>query len=398
MMHRRAFLLSATAATVAAAKGGGVWLTYDGGRLTAIESSPFSAWSNWTAGGEPTTLKLVRSAILASSPHNTQPWRFRINHSFVELYLDANRKVSGLDPYLREAHIGMGCALENLLLAAAADGYATQVTLSEGALDPPVPEPPLRLVARVDLAPGTLRSSELYKAIPNRHTNRSIFDPSRELPASFADELLSLCNVDKDARLFLFPDTAQRAALTRISVPANFELYSDPDVENGSEQWLRWRSEEVKKHKDGIGIDNLGLSPRIAAMARLSPTWLLKRAASPSHRSALYEKQMQSARLIGIIAVRDRLEVRSCLQAGRLWQRIHLFATARGVGVRPCNEAVEMIDHERIHGQTATRLAELSQVTQNSEFQPTFLFLMGYSTLPAHPSPRRPVEEVEVTA
>jgi nitroreductase len=394
MMHRRAFLLSTGAVTLAAAKGG-MWLAYDGGHLTAADESAYSAWSSWTAGGEPKPVKLVRSAILASSPHNTQPWRFRVADDFVELYLDANRKVPGLDPYLREAHIGVGCALENLLLSAAAEGYRTKVTLSEGALYPPVAEPQLRLVARVDLAPGAPRSSELYRAIPNRHTNRSICDPSKELPAGFAEELLSVCNTDQDARLLLFSDKAQRDELTRISVGANFELYSDPEVENGSEQWIRWRSEEIRKHKDGLGIDNLGLPPHTAAMAKIAPVWLLKRAASPSHRSAMYEQQMQSTRLMVIIAVRDRLEKRSCLLAGRLWQRAHLLATARGIGARPCNEAVEMIDHERIHSQPAVRLQALQQVMETKEFQPIFLFLLGFPTLPAHASPRRPVEEVE---
>jgi hypothetical protein len=65
----------------------------------------------------------VRAAILAASPHNTQPWLFKVAGSIIELYIDTGRNVGPLDPYLREEHIGMGCALENLLLAAAADGY-----------------------------------------------------------------------------------------------------------------------------------------------------------------------------------------------------------------------------------------------------------------------------------
>ena len=34
-----------------------------------------------------------------------------------------------LDLYLREQHIGLGCALENLMLAAAANGYNATATL-----------------------------------------------------------------------------------------------------------------------------------------------------------------------------------------------------------------------------------------------------------------------------
>jgi hypothetical protein len=49
---------------------------------------------------------------------------------------------------------------------------------------------------------------------------------------------------------------------------------------------------------------------------------------------------MLSAPLIGFIAVRDRYAQEQCLQAGRIWQRAHLFATANGLAARPCNEQV----------------------------------------------------------
>jgi nitroreductase len=103
----------------------------------------------------------VRAAILSASPHNTQPWRFKVTNSWIELYLDPNRNVGALDPYLREEHIGMGCALENLMLAAAANGYAATVTLVPGKLAPIAADGKPKLVARVDLVPGKPEASEL---------------------------------------------------------------------------------------------------------------------------------------------------------------------------------------------------------------------------------------------
>jgi nitroreductase len=105
---------------------------------------------------------------------------------------------------------------------------------------------------------------------------------------------------------------------------------------------------------------------------------------------------MLSAPLIGFIAVRDRYAQEQCLQAGRIWQRAHLFATARGLAARPCNEAVEMVDHERALGRPASRAALLNEITRDPTWQPTFVFYMGYPKLSAHASPRRPVQTVLV--
>ena len=90
---------------------------------------------------------------------------------------------------------------------------------------------------------------------------------------------------------------------------------------------------------------------------------------------------MLSAPLIGIIAVHDRYDREQCLRAGRLWQRAHLLATARGLAGRPCNESVEMIDHEKALGKPALRARLLGEVLGDATWQPTFVFYMGYPTL-----------------
>jgi nitroreductase len=93
-------------------------------------------------------------------------------------------------------------------------------------------------------------------------------------------------------------------------------------------------------------------------------------------------------------AVPDRYDQQNCLRAGRIWQRSHLLATARGLAGRPCNEAIEMIDHERAQGKPPKRATLLAESFGDNAWQPMFLFYMGYPTLTARPSPRRPIETV----
>ena len=66
---------------------------------------------------------LVAQAVKAPSGHNTQPWKFRQNESAVEIYPDFDRRLPVVDPDDRELFVSLGCATENLCLAAQTKGY-----------------------------------------------------------------------------------------------------------------------------------------------------------------------------------------------------------------------------------------------------------------------------------
>lgn len=373
--------------------GGGVWRAYDQGVFSVGEGPAYEPWKDWRKDSNNGALALVRAAILAASPHNTQPWLFKVTNSSIELYIDTKRNVGALDPYLREEHIGMGCALENLMLAAPAHGYAATVTLLPGKLGPIPADPKPELLARVDLATGNREESELYDAIPRRHTNRAAYSPQKSIPPQFIEALSRLASEQEDVRVFLFTAEADRKRIVEISSAANTEIYSDPEVERGSERWIRINWSAVQKYRDGLSIDAFGMPPIATGIAKMMPLWMLKRAASRGPKNG-YSNLMLSAPLIGIIAVHDRYEREHCLRAGRIWQRAHLLATARGLAGRPCNEAVEMIDHEKALGRPAQRAGQLGELLGDAAWQPTFVFYMGYPTWPAHASPRRGIENV----
>ena len=391
-MDRRAFLKGAGTVTVLSA-GGGVWYANDRGVFSVGEGPAYEPWKDWqTAGGEG-ALKLVRAALLAASPHNTQPWRFKVGGSFVELHIERQRNVGALDPYLREEHIGMGCALENLLLAAEANGYAAKVDVTSGGLRSMKEGPQTERLARVDLTPCVRGESELYRAIPRRHTNRSPYDPQKPLQREFLQELSCLPGKNESAKLFLFTGEAERTKIVRLSAEANARLYSDPGVAAASESWIRLKWGDVQKFRDGLTIDAFGLPPATAALAKALPAGMLSRIVARSQQEG-YDERMLAAPLIGFIAVRNRYERAQCLEAGRIWQRAHLLATARGVAARPGNEAMELVDFERALGRPAPCLARLGEITGDPSWQPTFAFLMGYPALTAQASPRRPIQTV----
>jgi hypothetical protein len=391
-MRRRSFLKGVGVVTVVVAAGG-VWRAYDQGVFSVGQGLAYEPWKDWRSGSNDGALALVRAAILAASPHNTQPWLFKVTNSSIELYIDTKRNVGALDPYLREEYIGMGCALENLMLAAAANGYAATVTLVPKKLGPIPAEPKPELVTRVDLAAGKREESELYDAIPQRHTNRSPYNPQKPIPPQFIDTLSRLASDEVDVKFFLFTAEADRKRIAEISSAANTEIYSDPEVQRGAEPWIRTSWSSVQRFRDGLTIDNFGLSPVATGIVKVMPLWMLRGATSRRPKNA-YSDLMLSAPLIGILAVRDRYDQEQCLRAGRIWQRAHLLATARGLAGRPCNEAVEMVDHEKALGKQALRAGLLAEILGDAAWQPTFVFYMGYPIRAARASPRRSIETV----
>lgn len=388
---RRTWLRGAGAVSVVAA-GGLVWRAAAQGVLSPGRGRAYEPWVTWRDDPTEGPLALVRAGILAANPHNSQPWLFQVGPSRVTLLADPARNLGAFDPYLREMHVGLGCAVENMARAARAIGYEATITLANGPLDgaasPPGPTP----VAALDLTRARARPDALFDAIGRRHTDRGAYD-GRPVPPAALEAMWETFKADLDVRLFLFTAPAERAEFGATVVAATAAIVADAPMVADSQRWFRHRRADVERLRDGLTLDAAGLSPLVAAAAKILP------AASPetSHRywlDATRDVQVPTTPLFGFIAIRDVYDRGLALRAGRLWQRLHLLATSRGLAAQPINQPVEMVDRERRLGRPPRAAATLAALTGAPDWRPTFAFRMGAPTRPAGPSPRRPVESV----
>ncbi len=117
-------------------------------------------------GTNPDLQDLVRMATLAANGHNTQPWKFRLTERNVTILPDLTRRTGVVDPDDHHLYVSLGCAAENLIVAAAAHGQAAEVAIEGGS------------APRIDIAlsPGKATSGTLYPAIPLRQSTRSVYD------------------------------------------------------------------------------------------------------------------------------------------------------------------------------------------------------------------------------
>ena len=71
--------------------------------------------------------EIIHYATLAPSGHNTQPQKFSIKNNSILIYPDYSRRLLVVDPDDHALFISLGCALENLIIAANHMGYSAKV-------------------------------------------------------------------------------------------------------------------------------------------------------------------------------------------------------------------------------------------------------------------------------
>ncbi|MBK7447984.1 MAG: hypothetical protein IPJ47_00625 [Anaerolineales bacterium] len=175
MKLTRRDILKLGGVTLIAAVGGSIFRAADQGMFSAGQGIAYEAWKNWREATNPLE-RIVAAGILASNPHNSQPWIFRIAESMIDLFAAPERQIGVIDPFRREMYIGLGCALENMRLAAEAEGFKADIRL--------MPDLTTELhAASISLTKSSPATSRCSKR-SQRHTNRAAYDTTRSVDES----------------------------------------------------------------------------------------------------------------------------------------------------------------------------------------------------------------------
>lgn len=382
-MNRRRLMVGASAtAGVTIITGGSSlgWRSFEAGLLPG-DHRPFEAWRNFGSMPVHARESLVAAAILASNPHNTQPWTFELLPDAVVVRPVIERNLGSFDPYLREMWIGLGCAVENMVQAGPKLGFRIgEPAVSDdgvGAIRVPL--------SRVDQGPAPLAD-----ALAMRRTNRSPYRAG-DVPGEVLDALRRAAG-GFDPILTLFrADSAAGAAFARQTLDGTARINADLQMDRDSHAWFRPNARSVAEHRSGVSIPTAGLDPFTTAMGQILPK------PDDAQMGAYWlnstRTQLASAPWIGTIAVVDLHDRAEQVAAGRLWQRLHLELTRLGFAAQPLNQLPELVDRERQLGLPPVTAAALREVEPSGRHV-TFAFRLGLATREVPHSARHPLSEV----
>lgn len=330
--------------------------------IAAASADPWSVREEDLAAAETTREKmsvLVRYALLAPSTKNTQPWKFRVGDDAVFLHADRTRRQPVADGDLRELHLSLGCALENLLIAAERFGYAHVVEY--------FPDPFDRdLVASVVFRSGghvDPRRAGLFAAIPTRATCQRAFRPGEVVEAALAE--LHAAVEEPGLALQLSSDAGVRDRAEALCLEADAHLFSDPAFRHELARWI------------GEGV--FGTSWFVSKLGELAvPLFNFTSSEQKKDR-----ERLASAPVLGMI-VSERDDRLSQVRAGQAFERLWLRTTLLGLALQPMSQILQVPELE-------TRVRELVGDRALVPLQP---FRLGFGDTDAKRTPRRPLAEV----
>lgn len=332
------------------------WLDYDG-----------QIQRTW-ASSEPSTQMgtLVHYATLAANGHNTQPWKFTIQENAIEIHPDTSRGLSVVDPDQRELWISLGCALENLLIAARANGF-----------DPAVTYPDTTDLIRVRLTPGARQSSPLFDAIPLRQNTRSEYDGQPIRQADF-DQIQALPLEPGVALRFATSPSDLETVLEYVN-RGNLSQYADPAFLDELIFWLRFNKKESLASLDGLYTRCSG-NPEV-------PRWLGKMFVSggtPQQQADLDAKKLRSS-AGAVVVASERDDKTAWVRTGQVYERLALQMTALNIKSAFVNQPIEV----------ATIRSQFQNAVGLGGSLPQLLVRYGYGEEMLR-SVRRPLEQVLV--
>jgi len=315
VVDRRQFIkatLGLSAAAVGSLPAGATSMTYD--EAVNTSRAPLAA--------APRDRELVRFATLAANSHNTQPWIFAAHGNEITIAPDFKRRCPAVDPDDHHLFVSLGCAAENLSLAASALGWRARPVVDGD-----------RIVIALEQAPRA--ASTLADAIPVRQCTRTVFDGT-PATSEILRQLDNSCHEPGVAAILMTERKAIKG-VTDYVLEGNSAQMRDQAFIRELVSWMRFNESDALVTMDGLFSRASG-NPSL-------PAWvtrpLLRFFFTEGGENKKYRDELDSSAGLVVLAA-DRSDRTHWIAVGRACQRFGLQATALGLKYSFVNQPVEV--------------------------------------------------------
>jgi hypothetical protein len=269
-------------------------------------------------------VSLVQYATLAASSHNTQPWKFKCGPGHIVILPDLSRRCPRVDPDDHHLYASLGCATENLILAARAAGFSGNVRH-----DPP------GTTVHVDFEKATPLRSALFEAIPNRQCSRTEYDGTRLSNEQLG--LLAAAGSGSQVSVMLLTDPKQMDQVADYVAAGNTAQFGDAGWSTEMKKWIRFDADEATRSADGLYGPVMGF-PSVPRWLGEIVTRVAASARRQNHKDLVH---IRSSAAIAVI-VSEVDDPRHWIEAGRCYERLALQAAALDLRTAFINQPVEV--------------------------------------------------------
>lgn len=353
-----------------------------------INPTPVKAIAPWSAAGadyEDPRKYALSYAILCPNPHNRQPWMVDLStEDEVALYIDPERQLPHTDPFSRQITIGLGCFLELMTLAAAAQGWAVSITPFPDGYDTSKPLDNRPVAIAKFSQDASLELDTLFQHVMERRSVKEPYDTSRTLEISTLENIaqvgrhgLAIHSSNEENSVNTLRQLTREALNLEIETPRTYKESVD---------LFRIGKSEVETNPDGIDFSGrfFELMGQLRFFTRESALDTSSTSFKKGKESVVSVTDTAMAHLWVVSPGNTRIDQ---LNAGRDWMRIHLAATREGVAMQPLSQALqEYPEMSEYYKQVHELLAPTGGTVQ-------MLARLGYAQTVA-PSPRWSLESI----
>lgn len=291
-------------------------------------------------------IQVASLGLLASSGHNMQPWKIKLdtNKNIFYLFAYSKRLTKEVDPFARQTMITQGTFLEYVRVAGEKFGYKTDIVLfPEGDYD----EQNLALsmnkkpVAKIILTKSEPKNTALYDFMYLPDTNRAAYLKTQLTPKQIKQ--LTAINTDENMAIKFFQDKENMKKLGNYAMKG---AQIESSIHRINEESINvFRPNEYKKNKFrfGFSVEGQGTTGMMKHVMQGLVT-LIPSFNNEKTSADIYVKSTRTAvdntPIYAMIITKNNSRIQQ-VKSGMLYSKLILTAHSLGCVMQPLSQVLE---------------------------------------------------------